>query len=120
MAATWLQTVEHRGWISDWEEFCNAVFERFDRDQYQIHLKQLDSLRQSGSVSDFLERFEELSHAVFLYNPIYDDTFFVNRFLGGLQEDIRSVIALHRPKNVQEASTLALLQEAELENHRKK
>ena len=83
-------------------------------------MRQLDGLRQSGSVSELLVRFEELSHAVLLYNPTYDDTFFVTRFLGGLVEEICSAIALHRPKNVQEASTLALLQEAELDNRRKK
>jgi hypothetical protein len=34
--------------------------------------------------------------------------------VGGLQEEIRSAIALHRPSNVQTASALALLQEEEL------
>ena len=64
--------------------------------------------------------FEELSHAVLLYNSTYDDTFFVTWFLGGLCEEIRSAIDLHRPKTVQEASVLALIQETELEQHRKK
>ena len=81
-AATWLQTIERRGRISDWEEFCTAVFERLDRDHYQTHLRQLDALCQIGSVTEFLETFEELSHVVLLYNPSYDDTFFVTRFLG--------------------------------------
>jgi len=51
-AATWLQTFERRGRVLDWEEFCLAVLERFDRDQYQTQLRQLNSLRQTGSVSD--------------------------------------------------------------------
>jgi len=67
-----------------------------------------------------LERFEELSHGVLLYNDQYDDTYFVTRFLGGLNEDIRSAIALHRPSNVQEASALALLQEEELTHSSRK
>ena len=56
-AASWLQTVEHRGRITDWDDFCSAVFERFDQDQYKLHLRQLDGLRQTGSVSEFLDRF---------------------------------------------------------------
>ena len=44
----------------------------------------------------------------------------MTRFLGGLKEEIRSAIALHRPVNVQEASTLALLQEEEVELARRK
>lgn len=61
-----------------------------------------------------------MSHGILLYNPSYDDTYFVVRFLGGLKEDIRAAIALHQPKDVQTASTLALLQEEELEQCKKK
>lgn len=41
-AAIWLQTVEHQGRIGDWNQLCDLVFERFDKDQYQIQLKQSD------------------------------------------------------------------------------
>jgi len=119
-AASWLQTAERRGRESDWDRFCQAVFDRFDRDQSQTQLRQLDNLRQQGSVTEYLEQFEKLSHGILLYNPSYDDTYFVVRFLGGLKEDIRAAIALHQPKDVQTASTLALLQEEELEQCKKK
>lgn len=66
-------------------------------------------------MTDYHSRFEEISHGILLYNPSYDDTFFVTQFLGGLKEEIRAAIALHRPKTVQDASELALLQELELE-----
>jgi hypothetical protein len=49
-----------------------------------------------------------------LYNNGYDDTYFVTRFVAGLKEEIHSVIALHRPRDVDIASALALLQEEEL------
>jgi hypothetical protein len=39
----------------------------------------------------------------------------VVRFLNGLKDEIRAPIALHRPKDVDTASALALLQEEELE-----
>lgn len=45
VAASWLQTLERRGRITDWEQFCLVVFSRFDKDQYQTHLRQLDSRR---------------------------------------------------------------------------
>ena len=51
---------------------------------------------------------------ILLYNNSYDDTYFVTRFIADLKEDIRSVIALHQPKDVDTASVLALLQLAEL------
>lgn len=113
-AVVWLQTFERRGRMLDWETFCDAVFDRFDRDQYQVQLCHLDALRQSGSVSEYLEKFEKLSHGILLYNTAYDDIYFVTRFLGGLKEEIRVAIALHRLKDVLTASSLALLQENEL------
>lgn len=96
------------------------MLEHFDRDQYPTQLKQLDSLRQTAIVTDYLEQFERRSHGILLYNNHYDDTYFVTRFLGGLQEEIRVGIMLDRPKDVQTTSSLALLQEEALEQAKKK
>lgn len=87
---------------------------KYDKDQYQLQLRQLDSLKQTGSVTDYQKRFDELAHDILLYNLGFDDTYLVTRFLGGLKEQIRSAIALHRPPDVDTASALALLQEEEL------
>jgi hypothetical protein len=119
VAETWLQTVESRGRITSWEALHQAICAHFDRDQYQLHMKHLDNLRQTSSVSDYYAKFEELAHSILLYNPTYDDTFLVVRFLNGLKEEIRAPIALHRPKDVDTASALALLQEEELEARRR-
>ena len=64
--------------------------------------------------------FEKLSQGILLYNSGYDDTYFVTRFVAGLKEEIRSVIALHRPRDVDTASALALLQEEELAREKNK
>ncbi|KAG2577003.1 hypothetical protein PVAP13_6NG073760 [Panicum virgatum] len=52
-AASWLQTLERRGRVGSWEELHKAVCNRFDRDQYSLHMRQLDSLRQTGSVDEY-------------------------------------------------------------------
>jgi hypothetical protein len=82
-------------------------------------MKHHDNLHQTTSVADYHARFEELAHNILLYNPTYDDTFLVVRFLNGLKDEIRALIALHHPKNVDTASALALLQEEELESKRR-
>lgn len=61
-----------------------------------------------------------MAHRLLLYNDGYDDTYFVNWFVAGLEEEIRSVIALHQPKDVDIASALALLQEEELSRSKAK
>lgn len=69
---------------------------------------------------EYLEKFEELSHSILLYNTASDDTYFVIRFMGGVKEESKVPIALHRPRNVLEASSLALLQEEALAAHQGK
>jgi len=114
VATSWLQTYELRGRVTSWSTLCKVVCDRFDLDQYQTFLRQLDSLKQTGSMTEYYEQFEHLSHSILLYNSSYDDTYFVTRFLGGLRDDIRSIIALHRPSSVDTAIALAILQEEEL------
>lgn len=71
-------------------------------------------MKQIGSVADHQAQFEKLAHGILLYNPAYDGVYFVTLFLASLKEEIRAAIALHRPRDVDNASTLALLQEEEL------
>lgn len=81
-AAIWLQTVQLKNRFQTWEAMYTAVCAHFDKDQYPLQMKQLESLRQSGSVADYEAKFQELAHSILLYNPSYDDIFFVTRFLG--------------------------------------
>lgn len=115
---TWLQTVERQGRITDWDKLCELVFSKYDKDQYQKHLNQLESLKQTGLVTEYQCQFEKLAHGILLYNPSYDDVFFVSRFVARLKEEIRSAIRLHRPKDVDTTSALALMQEEELNMQR--
>jgi hypothetical protein len=114
-AATWLQTVERRGRVTDWDHLCRLVFAQYDRDQYPNQLKQLENLKQTGTVAEYYAQFEKLVHGILLYNPAYDEVYFVTRFLVGLKDEIRTPITLHRPRHIATASALALLQEEELQ-----
>lgn len=104
------------GQIVEWEKLCELVTEKFDKHQYQQLLKKFEALELKGSVEECQNEFERLAHGIMLYNNGYDDVYFVNRFVTGLKEEIRVVIALHRPTNVDTASALALIQEEELSN----
>lgn len=44
-ATTWLQTVECKGRVTDWEKLCEMVFAKFDKDQYPLLLKQFEALK---------------------------------------------------------------------------
>lgn len=109
-----MQTVEHCGQIADWSKLYELMMAKYDKDQYQILLRQMDSLKQTSSLLEYQAAFEKLAHGIVLYNPAIDDTFFVTRFVSGLREEIRVPFMLHRPGDVDTASALALIQEQEL------
>jgi hypothetical protein len=44
-ATAWLQTVQRKGRITDWDRLCELVMGRFDRDQYQLILNQFETLK---------------------------------------------------------------------------
>jgi len=58
-AALWLQTAQLRGRFQNWEAMHTAVCAHFDKDQYPLHMKQLENLRQTGSVADYQKSFDQ-------------------------------------------------------------
>lgn len=58
-------------------------------------------------------------HKVLVHNKSLDDVFFVSKFLQGLHPDIKAAIALHKPRTVDVALSLALMQVSIMENHPK-
>lgn len=77
------------------------------------------NLRQTGTVAEYCDKFEVLRNQLLLYNPALDEAFFVDEFLHGLRDDIRTAIHLHCPQDLDTASLLALMQEEDLENSKK-
>ena len=71
-------------------------------------------LKQTRTVAEYTTQFQALQFAVTMHNPNYDDMFFTPHYIRGLKEEIRAPIALHRPRDVETVSALALLQEEEL------
>lgn len=114
-AALWLQTFEAQHTIDCWAELCVAVDGKFEKDLYANHMRYFLSLKQVGSVIEYYEKFEGAMHHVLVHNRNYDDVFFVSRFTKGLKYDVRAAILLHKPRTVDVAFSLALMQEELLE-----
>lgn len=58
-------------------------------------------------------------HKVLVHNKSLDDVFFVSKFLQGLKPDISAAIVLHKPRTVDAALSLALMQANILDNQPK-
>lgn len=56
-----------------------------------------------------------LVHQLLAYDPTLPQAYLTNRFVDGLRWDIRAVVIVHRPNDLDTASSLALLQEDALQ-----
>ena len=59
-AAHWYQSIENTTVTATWSSFCQALHERFDRDQHEALIRKLFHVKQTSTVSDYVERFFEL------------------------------------------------------------
>jgi hypothetical protein len=120
VAHRWLQTIAHRVESADWPTLCALVRERFCRDQHELLLRQLFNIRQTASVQEYVDTFVDLIEQLSAYTPYPDTLSYTTRFIDGLRDDIRSVILVQRPSDLDSACTLALLQEEAVEPARRK
>jgi hypothetical protein len=119
-ASYWLQSYDAQHNLETWAELCVAIENRFGRDLHNTFMRELLSLKQTTTVEDYIERFEQLRHKVLLHNDKYDDVLFVNRFIDGLKYDIRNAILLHKPRTVDAAASLAIMQVELLETSQRR
>lgn len=78
-------------------------------------MRELLAIRQTSDVSEYVVRFDNAKHRVLLHNRELDDVFFVQKFIDGLNYNISNAIVLHKPRTVDAALSLALMQEELLE-----
>jgi len=107
----WLQFVETIVKNVGWVELCAAVCARFEKDQHNHLLRQFFHVSQQSTVAEYIEHFDELVHQIRAHDPAFSAALATNRFIDGLRDDIRAVFMIHKPIDLDTASSLALLQE---------
>ncbi|CAO2144897.1 unnamed protein product [Urochloa humidicola] len=106
-----LQSLDHHYSEFSWKTLCDAVCARFDRDQHSQLLRHFFHVRQNGTVTDYIEKFNDLVHQILAHDSNFSAATILSRFIDGLRDDIKAVVMIHRPENLDTASTIALLQE---------
>jgi hypothetical protein len=94
-----------------WTDFCRGMLERFGKDEHEYFIRKLFRIRQTATVSEYVEHFMALVDNLNAYGRQLDPMYFVQRFVDGLREDIRASVFIHRPSSLDTACVLALLQE---------
>jgi len=110
-AARWLQSVERRVATMEWQDFCSLLLDRFGRDEHDVLIRQLLHIRQTSTVAEYITQFAELIDQLAAYESPIDPRHYTMKFIDGLRADIRSIVLLQRPKDLDTACLLASLQE---------
>lgn len=84
---------------------------RFGRDRHQLLIRQFYTLKQTDTVANYIERFEHIMNNLLAYSDTIHPLYFLSRFIEGLRNDIRAVVKVQRPPDLDSACALALLQE---------
>lgn len=87
------------------------LLERFGRDQQELLIRQLFHIAQTATVQEYITQFCDLVDQLVAYGHTTEPIYYTMRFIDGLRSDIRSAVHLQRPKNLDSACSLALLQE---------
>jgi hypothetical protein len=66
-ASRWLPSVEKKLKSCSWSEFKQLVMDRFGREQHKLLVRQFLNIKQSGSLSDYIDRFSELVDRLMAY-----------------------------------------------------
>jgi hypothetical protein len=102
-AGVWLQSVR--------KKIVALNCTRFGRDRHQLLIRQFYSIKQTTIVADYIERFDILMNHLVSYSDTTHPYYFLTRFVEGLRADIRAVVMVQRPTDLDTACSLALLQE---------
>ena len=113
-AALWFQTVQSTLKTMSWADFVATVSAKFDRDEHNQLMRQFFHIRQLTNVHEYIENFCDIVHQLLAHDPNFPSSVITNRFIDGLKREIKAVIMVHRPQDLDSASSLALLQEEAL------
>jgi hypothetical protein len=107
----WLQSVQKKLVGLDWEGFCDFLCTKFGRDQHQQLIRRFYQTKQTSTVAEYVEHFDALMNHLLSYSEAIHPLYFLTRFIEGLREDIRAIIIIQQPVDLDAACRLALLQE---------
>ena len=110
-AGIWLQSVQKKIAGLEWISFTFLLCTCFGRDRHQLLIRQFYTIKQTSSVADYIERFDVLMNHLISYSDSTHPFYFLTRFVEGLRADIRAVVMVQRPTDLDTACSLALLQE---------
>jgi hypothetical protein len=110
-ASHWYQSYKHSASNHTWEHFVVVVSQEIKRNTHRVKTMALLNLRQTGSMEDYMNQFDQLLYHIRLYDGSISETMLVSQFLLGLKDDLRQSVEMHLPTLVVQAATLTAILE---------
>ena len=98
-----------------WNEFVEELCMRFRERSMADVIKEFKMLKQTGTVTEYLDEFEELRALLWTIQPHLTEQYFVSNFVSGLKGELRSMVKMMLLASVRQAAEKARLQELTLE-----
>jgi hypothetical protein len=106
-ASHWLPSVDSKLKTCSWLQFTSLLLDRFGRDQHEALVRQLINIKQSGTVAEYIDKFAGLVDQLAAYEGPSNQLHHTMRFIDGLKDELKSVVLLQRPQDIDTAYTLA-------------
>jgi hypothetical protein len=76
------------------------IFSRFSTHSTHSSLKQFHHLKQQTSVSDYIQKFEELMALMQMQHPKLTKQYYISSFIAGLKEGVKHYLVPHNPQSL--------------------
>lgn len=94
-----------------WTEFVDAIMKRFGKNEGLDFQEEFNKLSQTGSLLDYIERFEELKSLIICKNTKLGEDYFIFSFISGLKAELKPMVRLMKPQILLDAMEIAQFQE---------
>jgi hypothetical protein len=102
---------KHSPGVHTWEHFVLVVSREFEVNTHRVKTMELMNLKQTGTVDEYKNHFDQLVYHILLYGHSISETMLVSQFLLGLKDELRQLVEMHLPNTLSQVATLASVQE---------
>ena len=111
----------YQGWIkarvveARWNELAEELYVRFGEKNMSNVIEEFKMMKQTGTVTDYLDKFKELRALIWNAQPYLTKQYFISNFVSGLKGELQSMVKMMLPTIMRQATEKAKLQELTLE-----
>jgi hypothetical protein len=102
-AKTWLNNCNVPLSLMNWTQYCELLLDRFPDSGIHESMEQFQQLKQSNTVNQYIDLFEEWMTAMKRDHNYLPEYFFMLRFLSGLKDTIKHAVKCHKPPDLRSA-----------------